>query len=48
MSLTASGEGPYGHRMRFSGARSEVIDACGHIQPPERPVEFADAVLRFV
>src|SRR5262245_11925975 len=31
-----------------NAARLEVIDACGHLPPVERPVEFADAVLRFL
>jgi pimeloyl-ACP methyl ester carboxylesterase len=40
----------YGERWRdrIAGARLEVIEECGHLPPVERPVEFADAVLRFL
>jgi pimeloyl-ACP methyl ester carboxylesterase len=40
----------YGERWRdrIPGARLEVIEACGHLPPVERPAEFADSVLRFV
>jgi pimeloyl-ACP methyl ester carboxylesterase len=40
----------YGERWRdrIAGARLEVIDACGHLPPVERPAEFATSVLRFL
>ncbi|HLK10010.1 MAG TPA: alpha/beta hydrolase [Candidatus Binatia bacterium] len=40
----------YGERWRdrIPGARLEVIEACGHLPPVERPEAFAAAVLSFL
>jgi pimeloyl-ACP methyl ester carboxylesterase len=36
------------YRDRIRGARLEVLEACGHLPPIEKPVAFAEAALRFL
>lgn len=36
------------YRDRIRGAQIQIIDACGHLPPIERPEAFATAVLRFL